>query len=106
MKALFTSFHMLYCLSQNSKYVLRYGRAAPETTPLWRLFLIKLSLSLSLSLRMTIAVWELSLGQFPPPGSQCRSSRSDNSATRATIHKRIGVYKSSFLGLSQTLVRL
>ena len=32
---------MLYCLSQNSKYFLRYGR-------------------------MTIAVWELSLGQFPP----------------------------------------
>ena len=31
---------MLYCLSQNSKYFLRYGR-------------------------MTIAVWELSLGQFP-----------------------------------------
>ena len=26
MKALFTSFHMLYCLSQNSKYFLRYGR--------------------------------------------------------------------------------
>ena len=24
MKALFTSFHMLYCLSQNSKYFLRY----------------------------------------------------------------------------------
>ena len=41
MKALFTSFHMLYCLSQNSKYFLRYGR-------------------------MTIAVWELSQGQFPP----------------------------------------
>jgi len=41
MKALFTSFHMLYCLSQNCKYFLRYGR-------------------------MTIAVWELSLGQFPP----------------------------------------
>ena len=35
MKALSTSFHMLYCLSQNSKYSLRYGR-------------------------MTIAVWELS----------------------------------------------
>ena len=34
MNALFTSFHMLYCLSQNSKYFLRYGR-------------------------MTIAVWEL-----------------------------------------------
>ena len=35
---------MLYCLSQNSKYFLRYGR-------------------------MTIAVWELSLGQFPPGDS-------------------------------------
>ena len=70
MKALFTSFHMLYCLSQNSKYFLRYDR-------------------------MTIAVLELSHGQFPPPVSQCRSSRSDSSATRATIHKRIDVCKSS-----------
>ena len=26
MKALFTSFHMLYCLSRYSKYSLRYGR--------------------------------------------------------------------------------
>ena len=40
MKAPFTSLHMLYW-SQNSKNFLRYGR-------------------------MTIAVWELSLGQFPP----------------------------------------
>jgi len=29
-------------------------RAAPETTPLWRLFLIKLSLSLSLSLSVSL----------------------------------------------------
>ena len=35
-------------------------RAAPETTPLWRLFLIKLSLSLSLSLRgVTVTVVRL-----------------------------------------------
>ena len=40
MKALFTNFHMLYCLSQNFKYFLRYGR-------------------------MTIAVWELSLDSSP-----------------------------------------
>ena len=44
-------------------------------------------------------------GQFPPV-SQCRSSRSNNSATRATIHKRIGVCKSSLLGLSRTSIRL
>jgi hypothetical protein len=31
---------------------------------------------------------------------------SNNSATRATIHKRIGVYKSSLLGLSRTSIRL
>jgi hypothetical protein len=35
MKALFTSFHMLYCLSQNSKYSLRYGRM---TIAVWDLF--------------------------------------------------------------------
>ena len=40
MKALFTSFHMLYCLSQYSEYSLRYGR-------------------------MTIAEWELSLANHP-----------------------------------------
>ena len=44
MKVLFTSFHMLYCLSQNSKYFLRYGR-------------------------MTIAVWELSQGQSKGPAA-------------------------------------
>ena len=42
MKALFTSFHMLYCLSQNFKYFLRYGR-------------------------MTIAVWELRVPGTVPP---------------------------------------
>jgi len=43
-KALFTSFHMLYCLSQNSKYFLRYGR-----------------------MTITVHLWKLSQGQFTPP---------------------------------------
>ena len=41
-------------------------------------------------------------GTVPPPGSQCRSSRSNNSATRATIHKRIGVCESQRVELLLT----
>jgi len=35
-----------------------------------------------------------------------RSSRSNHSATRATIDKRVSVYESSLLGLSHTLICL
>ena len=38
-------------------------RAAPETTPLWRLFLIKLSLSLSLRLRVCQWLLDFQVGR-------------------------------------------
>ena len=44
-------------------------RAAPETTPLWRLFLINLSLSLSLSLLRAAPVLRLSANQTSWPRS-------------------------------------